>query len=144
MNFRKSISFLSFMLLPITLNYFAPVLIVQSSFEGTFTMMHIIYGLMIISAIFFGEAWCRYLCPMAMFVTIGKKIEKLLKIPSLEVVSDDKKCTKCKKCTKSCVMGLQVNEMVKEGHWNRKECINCGECVKSCSCGAINIKWKKD
>jgi len=63
MNLRKRISFLSFILLPITLNYFAPVLIVQASFEKTFTIMHIIFGLMILSAIFFGGAWCSYICP---------------------------------------------------------------------------------
>jgi len=63
MKLRKSVSFLSFFLLPITLNYFAPVLIVQASFEKTFTIMHIIFGLMILSAVFFGGAWCSYICP---------------------------------------------------------------------------------
>lgn len=233
MKIRRIISFISFMLLPITLNYFAPVLIVQASLEGTFTMTHIIYGLMILIAIFFGgawcsyicpfgalqdlipvkkikyklpnlkwltggfflalivvplimhgfdkvilpyhmqdtkvsvssfrdlmryyiittsiivisvvlgrRAWCRYICPMYVFNYIGKKIRDLFKIPSLRKVSDKEKCVHCKKCTKSCVMGLDVEEMVKNNEWNDKECINCGECTKSCSCDAIKIKWK--
>lgn len=233
MKIRKLISFLSFMLLPITLNYFAPVLIVQASFERTFTMTHIIYGFMILSAIFFRGAWCsyicpfgalqdlipckkikyklpnlkwltggiflalivvpiiihgfdkvilpyhmedtkisvsslhdliryyiittsiivisivlgkrtwcRYLCPMYVFNYIGKKIGDLLKIPSLRRANQREKCVQCKKCTNSCIMGLDVAEMVKNDDWNDKECINCGECEKSCSCDAIKIKWK--
>lgn len=60
---RKIIAFISFFLLPITLNYFSPVLLVQSSFEHTFSVMHIIYGLMLFSALFFQGAWCSYVCP---------------------------------------------------------------------------------
>jgi polyferredoxin len=63
MKARKIISFISFFLLPITLNYFSPVLIVQAGFEKTFSVMHIIYGLMIFIAMIFGAAWCSYICP---------------------------------------------------------------------------------
>ncbi len=63
MKSRKFVTFLAFFLLPITLNYFSPILIVQGSWEHTFTSMHIIFGLMIICAMFFGGAWCSHICP---------------------------------------------------------------------------------
>jgi len=63
MKLRKYTSFIAFFLLPITLNYFSPVLIVQAGFENTVSIMHVIYGLMAFSALFFGAAWCGYLCP---------------------------------------------------------------------------------
>lgn len=74
----------------------------------------------------------------------GKEDWKAIKIPSFGVITKGKKCVDCKKCTKNCIMGLQVNEIVKEGKWNLKECINCGECGESYSCKAIDIKWRKD
>lgn len=234
MDLRKGISFLSFILLPITLNYFAPVLIVQASFENTFTMMHIIFGLMIISAMFFGGAWCsyicpfgalqdlvpnirgnrklpnlkwitgsillilivaplimrgfqkiilpyhmvdtkvsvtsfhdliryyivtiaiilitivlgrrgwcRYICPMYVFNYIGMKIGKFLKLPSLKIECKSEKCTGCKKCNKSCLMSLDVADMVKNNNWNENECIKCGECLNSCKCDVLKRKWEK-
>ena len=234
MNLRKSISFLSFILLPITLNYFAPVLIVQASFEGTFTIMHIIFGLMILFAIFFGGAWCSYICPfgalqelvpitrtkhklpnlkwltgvifitlivvpliihgfqkiilpyhmedtkvsisslhdlvryyiitlsiiiitivlgkrtwcrsicpMYIFNYIGIKIRSFFKLPSLKITCKSEKCTECQKCTKSCLMDLDVASMVKNNKWNTNECIQCGECINACKCHVLKREWKK-
>ena len=233
MNLRKWISFLSFILLPITLNYFAPVLIVQASFERTFTFMHIIFILMFVSAIFFRGAWCsyicpfgalqdlvpdrkskcrlinlkwftgsifimlivvpvimhgfnkiilfyhmtdtkvsvssvhdliryyiicisiilitvilgkrtwcRYICPMYIFKYLGSKVGNVLKMPSLKIEIEGEKCVQCGKCSKSCTMGLDVAQMVKNNQWDDSECIKCGECVNTCKCDALKIKWK--
>ncbi|MBX4271803.1 4Fe-4S binding protein [Clostridium estertheticum] len=84
MNLRKSVSFLSFILLPITLNYFAPVLIVQASFEKTFTIMHIIFLLMILSAIFFGGSWCSYICPFGALQELVPNTKPKHKLPNLK------------------------------------------------------------
>ncbi len=56
MNTRKILMFLSFFLLPVTLNYFSPVLIVQAGFENVFSVMHIVYILMLIVAMIFSSA----------------------------------------------------------------------------------------
>lgn len=63
MKLRKYFSFITFFLLPVTLNYFSPVLLIQAGFENTFSIMHIIYALMTISSVFLGAAWCGYICP---------------------------------------------------------------------------------
>lgn len=235
MKFRKGIAFLSFILLPITLNYFAPFLIVQSSLEKTFSSMHIVYGCMLVGAIFGGgiwcsticpfgalqelapnatrlkhklpnlkwltggiflalifgpillsgfqkviffyhmedmkvsvssfrdlfryyiivmsilfitivlgkRTWCRYLCPMYIFNYLGVKISRLLKLPSFKIISEGEKCIHCNKCTKSCPMGLEVEEMVKENKWNTNECIHCKECIEACKHNVIQTKFQK-
>ncbi len=38
-----------------------------------------------------------------------------LKYPSLHLEADTQKCTKCKKCSRSCEMGLGVNSLVQSG-----------------------------
>lgn len=92
MRTRRIIGFLSFFLLPVTLNYFSPVLLVQSSFESTFSIIHIIYGLMLISAIFFGAAWCSHVCPFGLMQDIlpGKKSKPKLmnsRFPNLKPIT---------------------------------------------------------
>lgn len=87
MKLRKKISFLSFFLLPITLNYFSPVLIVQGSFEKTFTSMHIIFGLMILLAVFFGGAWCSYICPFGALQDLLPNTSSKGKLPNLKLLT---------------------------------------------------------
>ncbi|QXE20852.1 4Fe-4S binding protein [Clostridium sp. 001] len=87
MKLRKKISFLSFFLLPITLNYFSPVLIVQGSFEKTFTSMHIIFGLMILLAVFFGGAWCSYICPFGALQDLLPNTNSKGKLPNLKLLT---------------------------------------------------------
>ncbi len=60
---RKGIIFISFLLFPITIYYFSPYLIVQAAFEGIVAGSFIIFTLMFLSSIFFGRAFCGWLCP---------------------------------------------------------------------------------
>lgn len=239
MKSRKFISFTTFFLLPITLNYFSPVLLVQSGFEKTFSVMHIVYALMTISAVFFGAAWCgyicpfgafqdqipnkdkkpkimqkrginlklitgtmlllliflpmfcygfhkivifyhmedtkvtldsmhglilyyiitcsiilictlfgkrvwcRYFCPMYIFIYIGIKISNILKLPKLKISSDKSKCIGCHKCSDSCLMGHNVTEMVNNEKWNYNECIQCGECINACKNHSLKREFKR-
>lgn len=89
------------------------------------------------------RTWCRYICPMYILNYIGIKIENLLKLPSLKIVSKKENCIQCKKCNNQCLMGLDVANMVENNKWNRNECIQCGECLNACECDVLKRKWVK-
>jgi ferredoxin-type protein NapH len=60
---RKALLLVSFLLFPITLYYFSPVLIIQGAAEGVLNASAIVFGLMFLSALFFGRLWCGWACP---------------------------------------------------------------------------------
>jgi hypothetical protein len=53
---RKALIIFSFLLFPITINYFSPYVIVNGSF--------ISFTLMFLSALFLGRLWCGWACPV--------------------------------------------------------------------------------
>jgi len=235
---RKLILYTSFFLLPITLMYFSPVVLVFAGFEGILSQGHVIYAVMFVTSLFLGRAWCShvcpfgglqmtfdkviqknlvnikylrnlkyligilwliiifysiftinisgidytystngtgvsvnslsslipyyvvlsimtlivllfgkraicvYLCPMSILNIIGTKIKNMLKIPSLRLISNPKKCNGCNLCNKVCETSLNVTEMVKQNKMDSIECIMCGECVSVCKNGAIERKFR--
>lgn len=62
-SFRKAVQFLSFVAFPITLNYFSPYVIYMAAGEGIINGSFIIFGLLLLTAVFFGRAFCSYICP---------------------------------------------------------------------------------
>ena len=88
------------------------------------------------------RSFCNYACPMAVFGIIGTKIKNLLKYPSLHLEANPEQCTSCKMCSKACVMGLEVHDMVKRNNMYHADCILCGSCVATCNQNAINYAWK--
>ena len=87
--------------------------------------------LVLIASAFVERFFCRYLCPMGAFFAM---------IPFTRFMYIDKprdSCGKCQICTKSCVMGIQLNQMdqVQSG-----ECINCMKCVDVCPTKNVKVK----
>jgi ferredoxin-type protein NapH len=80
---------------------------------------------------------CHYFCPIAVITIIGRKIRNLIRWPALHLSADTSRCTECKKCSKHCPMGLDVNIMVRYGRMENTECILCGCCVDVCPEQAI-------
>jgi len=74
---RRSIIYISLLLFPITLNFFSPYVSVDGAFRGILAGSVLLFGVMFVTAIFFGRAWCSWICPMAglseMCMTINKK-----------------------------------------------------------------------
>ena len=95
----------------------------------------------LLSIILGSRAFCRYLCPQGVFLSIGSKLGKKIKIPSLQLNSNNNNCTNCKLCDKSCPMGLNVNLMVKNSTMDNLNCILCGECIEKCPKDAINYSF---
>lgn len=94
-----------------------------------------------LSMLFGSRAFCRYLCPQGVFLTIGAKIGQKLGIKSLNLIFDQDKCSNCDLCDKNCPMGLNVSEMVHKGSTDDVNCILCGECARVCSKDAIQYSW---
>lgn len=83
------------------------------------------------------RGFCHYFCPIAVIMIIGRKIRNLIRWPALHLSADTGLCTDCKKCSKNCPMGLDVNIMVRQGNMENTECILCGSCVDVCPKQAI-------
>lgn len=60
---RRAILLVSTLLFPITLNYFSPYLVVNGSFQGVLTGSALLFIGQFLSALFFGRAFCGWICP---------------------------------------------------------------------------------
>ncbi|MCH3918807.1 MAG: 4Fe-4S binding protein [Spirochaetia bacterium] len=110
----------------------------------------IYYGIILLiavpSLVFGKRAFCHYLCWMAPFMVLGTKLRNLLHLPGLHVAVRSQSCIGCEKCTRSCPMGLDVAQMVKDGKFADSECIQCGACVDVCPRDVLcyTMKGKKE
>lgn len=62
-NYRRICLFISFMLLPVTLNYFSPYLIIDGMVNNIMSGAFIVWSLMFATSLFLGRAFCSYICP---------------------------------------------------------------------------------
>ncbi|MFT4144040.1 MAG: 4Fe-4S binding protein [Mobilitalea sp.] len=60
---RKALLFISFLIFPVTLFYFSPYLIIQGGIAGIISGSFIIFAAQFIFSLFFGRAYCSWLCP---------------------------------------------------------------------------------
>ena len=88
------------------------------------------------------RSFCRHICWIAPFMILGRRIQNLLKTPSLKLVKTDNDCIDCNRCTKNCLMGLDVENMIKINKMENSECILCGNCADVCRKGCIKLKFK--
>jgi polyferredoxin len=93
-------------------------------------------------ALLFGKrAGCHYICWMAPFIILGRRIRNLLRWPALRLRVNPDKCIDCNRCTQSCPMSLDVNQMVHDGDMENAECILCGSCVDVCPKQVIHFSF---
>jgi ferredoxin-type protein NapH len=88
------------------------------------------------------RAGCHYVCPIAPFMIIGRKIRNIFKWPSLKLVVEKSECVNCKACDKICPMSLEVSQMVQKNIIESTDCILCGECIDKCSKKVIKFQVK--
>jgi polyferredoxin len=62
-NLRKFALFIMFILLPVTLNYFSPYLIIDGLINKVASGAFLVWLVMFISSLFLGRAFCSYVCP---------------------------------------------------------------------------------
>jgi ferredoxin-type protein NapH len=101
-----------------------------------------ILALIVIPAFLIGKrAFCHTICWMAPFMILGRKLRNLLKLPSLQLVSQPDTCTHCHTCTTKCPMSLPVEDMVQSKKMEHSECILCGTCVDGCKSKSIRFNF---
>lgn len=64
-NLRKALILVSFLLMPVTLYYMSPALIIMGAAEGIIAGSFIIFGLQFVSSLLLGRAFCGWVCPAA-------------------------------------------------------------------------------
>ena len=98
-----------------------------------FMIYYIVIALFLGLALIFGRrGGCHYLCWMAPFMIIGRKIRNVFRWPALRLRAASDKCIDCRRCSRECVMGLDVNGLVRDGDMEHAECVLCGSCVDNC------------
>ena len=78
------------------------------------------------------RAFCKYLCPITVF------LKPMSKYALLRVKVDESKCISCGKCKKVCPMDVDVTDNSRQRK-NGTECILCMECVDGCPKQAIKL-----
>jgi len=71
---RLALVFVSLMLFPITLNYFSPYISIDGAMSGIVSGSLLFFIILFISGLFFGRAWCGWLCPVAGLSELGSAI----------------------------------------------------------------------
>lgn len=62
---RRITAFISFLLFPLTLNFFSPYVSIDGALQGIISGSLITFLIMFLTGLFFGRAWCSYVCPWA-------------------------------------------------------------------------------
>jgi polyferredoxin len=73
---RKALVILSFLSFPITMNFLSPYVIIDGAMTGIINGSLIMFGLMFISSLFLGRAWCGWVCPGGGMQEIVEPINK--------------------------------------------------------------------
>ncbi|MBD5441007.1 MAG: 4Fe-4S dicluster domain-containing protein [Treponema sp.] len=76
------------------------------------------------------RAFCKYLCPITVFLKPASYFSLL------RVKCDTEKCVQCGACKKVCPMDVDITDNSRKRK-NGTECILCFECVKSCPVDAL-------
>ncbi|MGA1821343.1 MAG: 4Fe-4S binding protein, partial [Thermoplasmatota archaeon] len=84
---------------------------------------------------------CHMICWMSPFMIIGSAIKNRLGIPSLHLKARKDKCIHCGKCSKNCLMSLDVEKMVASDNMTNRECILCGKCADTCPNDVISLSF---
>ncbi|MBN1485710.1 MAG: 4Fe-4S binding protein [Chloroflexia bacterium] len=98
-----------------------------------YIIYYFILLLFLLPALIIGRrASCHYICWMAPFMILGRRLRNLLAWPSLRLRAEPEKCNECRRCNRVCPMSLDVLALVQKGSMEHDDCILCGSCVDNC------------
>ncbi|MDD4126895.1 MAG: 4Fe-4S binding protein [Methanomicrobium sp.] len=107
--------------------------------EILYVYLFLLAVFVIFTFIFGSRSVCRYICPTAVIMIIGRKAGSILSLPQLRLKAEPENCTGCRVCDSACIMGIKVSEMVKSGNTENSECITCGACANACKKNAVKF-----
>ena len=95
-------------------------------------LIYYIVGIVLAFYLKDNRAFCKYVCPIAVFLKISSYFSLL------RVTVDEDKCVDCGKCVKGCPMDVDMlnNSRKRE---NGTECILCLNCIDNCSKDALKL-----
>ena len=93
--------------------------------------LYYIAGIALGCALKDNRAFCKYLCPITVF------LKPMSYFSLLRVHCDEDKCVHCGKCLRVCPMNVEVNKEARSRK-NGTECILCYECTKICPTKALH------
>ena len=93
--------------------------------------LYYIAGIALAFAFGDNRAFCKYLCPVTVF------LKPMSYFSLLRVHCDESKCVHCGKCLRVCPMNVEVNKESRKRK-NGTECILCYECTKACPAKALH------
>ncbi len=62
---RLTLVFISLLLFPVTLNFFSPYVSIDGALTGVISGSLLVFFIMFLTGLFFGRAWCAWVCPVA-------------------------------------------------------------------------------
>lgn len=87
--------------------------------------LYYIVGIALAFALKDNRAFCKYICPVAVF------LKPMSWFSLLRVKCDESKCISCGKCKRVCPMDVDMTDPSRKRK-NGTECILCYECAKAC------------
>mgnify|MGYP005859853997 CR=1 FL=1 len=108
-----------------------------------YIMYYLVVGIFVGLALLFGRrAGCHYICWMAPFMILGRKLRNAFRWPALRLRAERDRCTQCRQCTAGCPMSLDVTALVQRASMEHSECILCGTCVDTCPRQVIRYTFR--
>ncbi|MDE6426626.1 MAG: 4Fe-4S binding protein [Ruminococcus sp.] len=93
-------------------------------------LAYYITGIILAFAFKDNRAFCKYICPITVF------LKPMSYFSLLRIKCNKEKCVSCGKCKKVCPMDVDMTDNSRKRK-NGTECILCFECVKSCPKDAL-------
>jgi polyferredoxin len=95
-------------------------------------LFYFISGIILAIVLKENRAFCKYLCPVSLFL----KLSNLVSV--LRIKGAKEKCTKCNACVKKCLFNIDIPGYIEQDlRVKSSECVMCMKCIASCPEGAL-------
>ncbi len=96
----------------------------------------------VLGAIFGAWASCRYICWIAPFLVLGRRIREFVRLPGLRIAIKPESCSACERCRDVCPMAVNMLPGA-ETSIRSDDCILCGNCVDVCHGQALRFRFSR-